>query len=41
MTKKEELTLQDIFNQNNELCKNINDCLQNIIAKIDGQKDAK
>ena len=36
MTKKKELTLQDIFNQNNELYKNIIDCLQNIKAKIDG-----
>lgn len=34
--KKKELTLQDIFNQNNELYKNIIDCLQNIKAKIDG-----
>lgn len=36
MTKKKEITLQDIFNQNNELYKNIIDCLQNIKAKIDG-----
>lgn len=36
MTKKKELSLQDIFNQNNELYKNIIDCLQNIKAKIDG-----
>ncbi|MBQ3785041.1 MAG: hypothetical protein II843_01440 [Alphaproteobacteria bacterium] len=34
--KKKELTLQDIFNQNNKLCKKIIDCLQNITAKIDG-----
>lgn len=36
MTNKKELTLQDIFNQNNELCKKIIDCLQNIKAKIGG-----
>jgi len=35
VTKKKELTLQDIFTQNNELYKNIIDCLQNIEAKID------
>lgn len=36
MTKKKEITLQDLFNQNNELYKNIIDCLQNIKEKIDG-----
>lgn len=36
MTNKKEITLRDIFNQNNELYKNIIDCLQNIKAKIDG-----
>lgn len=34
--KKKELTLQDIFNQNDELYRNIVDCLQNIQEKIDG-----
>lgn len=36
MTKKKELTLQDIFNQNNELYKNIIDCFTKIETKIDG-----
>lgn len=36
--KKKELTLQDIFNQNNELYKNIIDCLVKLEAKLDGQQ---
>ena len=38
MTKKKELTLQDIFNQNNELYKNIIDCFIKLEAKIDNVK---
>lgn len=34
--KKKELTLQDIFNQNNELYKNIIDCFIKLEEKIDG-----
>lgn len=35
MTNKKELTLQDIFNQNNELYKNIIDCFTKLESKID------
>lgn len=34
MTKKKEITLQDIFNQNNELYKNIIDCFTKLEEKL-------
>jgi hypothetical protein len=36
--KKKELTLQDIFNQNNELYKNLVDCITRLEEKIDNSK---
>lgn len=36
--KKKELTLQDIFNQNDELYRNIVDCFTKLEAKIDGSR---